>query len=152
MFGLTGTVRTPLLDITITVISAELCARNLPKAASLSYWHFACDTAQWMLRSQEWQCSFRDYTAHFFVHVAHVVDQILLQMLRAEQMCQCAEDVKIHIGELVPLTSLASFTVFSPVFRIFRRLLGIWTDPTMPGKLGCQPSLIDRVHHVNYPK
>ena len=45
--------------------------------------------------------------------VAHVVHQILLQLLRAVQMWRCIEDIKIRIGELVPLTT------FSLCFAIF---------------------------------
>ena len=45
--------------------------------------------------------------------VAHVVHQILLQLLRAVQMWRCTEDIKIRIGELVPLTTFAlCFAIF----------------------------------------
>jgi len=45
--------------------------------------------------------------------VAHVVHQILLQLLRAVQMWRCIEDIKIRIGELVPLTTFAlCFAIF----------------------------------------
>ena len=68
-----------------------------------------------MLHSQEQECSFHDYTVHVFsglssaagqcnssrlrdvALVAHVVDQILLHMLVAEQTCRGVEDVKIRI-------------------------------------------------------
>ena len=89
--------------------------------------------AQWTLRSQERECSLRDYTGRFLqvfhlqlvnttswlreaTLVVHVVNQILLQMLGAKQMRWYVENIKIHIGELVPLTS---FTLCFVIFRVF---------------------------------
>jgi len=64
-----------------------------------------------------WQSAHRCSTLHFFAGlssaagqrnssrlrdaalVVHVVDQILLQMLGAEQMHRCVEDVRMRIGK-----------------------------------------------------
>jgi len=93
-------------------------ARHLQKAASLSSWLFTCHSMRHsecckvmsesvvsvtiQLTSQVLHCSWSINSSglHDATLVASVVDQILLQMLGAEQMCRGIEDVKIHISEL----------------------------------------------------
>ena len=70
MFGLAGTVSTPVLDVSVAVhFCWTVCARNLQKAASLTsdFSPAIQHAAQWMLCSQEQECSFRYYTVHVFL-------------------------------------------------------------------------------------
>jgi len=128
MSSLAGKVSTPLLDVTVAIrFRLTVCARNSPKAASLSSWLSACHTACGAVNSAKsgasvqflWQYIFRGLSP-FFRHVfrptfaifgvterTHIRSPAILNVYFTDCYCDC---LLLYRGNHIILRYIAHIT------------------------------------------